>query len=78
MNEKQKQVQILLINIFSELKLDAKYIWSIKERFNTLDMEDSEWSDADLAHQIGKIQDRYVIYDYGLSQAVWKEYYYGC
>ena len=59
MNNKQREVQVLLTILFSELQLDIKYNWLIKEKFNTLDMEDSEWSDIEdlVLAIIGKIRD---------------------
>lgn len=43
MNNKQKEIVELIVEIFSNLRLDVKYLYIIKEKFNVLSSDDHEW-----------------------------------
>jgi hypothetical protein len=47
MNNKQKEIVELIIEIFSNLRLDVKYLYIIKEKFNVLSSDDHEWSEIE-------------------------------
>ncbi len=47
MNDKQKEIADLIVQIFSHLRLDVKYLYTIKEQFNVLSFDDHEWSEIE-------------------------------
>ena len=62
MNEKQKEISDLIVEIFTDLSFDVKNLYRIKERFNVLSSDDHEWSDIEdhifqIIKKIEKIHD---------------------
>lgn len=62
MNEKQKEISDLIVEIFTDLSFNVKNLYKIKERFNVLSSDDYEWSDIEdhifqIIKKIEKIHD---------------------